>query len=203
MLPEQLTLLTVVIFAGRIIVAGVLILAGWLKLKAGAQWFLRQILAYELVKGGPAFLFAYSLPWAEILCGIWLLVGWQTSLATIICFVLLWGFSAAVMSTFLRGRPVDCGCFGQHNHSPSGRNRWTIIYRNLGLMGGLLIVYIARDRLFPLSLEGWLNEWRNFDVAVAKLLTLVWVCSLIITLCLQWFVDKRLHTEDVLSRATS
>ncbi len=78
---------------------------------------------------------AKGLPWAEIICGVWLMIGFLTPLASLISFILLWGFTAAVVSTFLRGKRVDCGCFGQQINPQTNRTRWTVAYRNLGLMG--------------------------------------------------------------------
>ncbi|HET7091251.1 MAG TPA: hypothetical protein VFL17_21665 [Anaerolineae bacterium] len=37
------------IFFGRLLVGVVLVLAGALKLKAGSRWFLKTLLAYDLV----------------------------------------------------------------------------------------------------------------------------------------------------------
>lgn len=44
-------LITIGLILGRLLVGGMLVLAGVLKLKAGSRWFLQQILAYELVRG--------------------------------------------------------------------------------------------------------------------------------------------------------
>jgi uncharacterized membrane protein YphA (DoxX/SURF4 family) len=140
--------------AGRLIVGSILILAGWLKLKAGSEWFFRQILAYELVKGKPARWLAKSLPWAEILCGLWLLFGLFLPLAAIVTFFLLWGFTAIIVLTLLRGKRVDCGCFGRSANFHTKQARLTIAYRNLGLIGLLFIVLRDNNEW---SIDTWLG----------------------------------------------
>jgi uncharacterized membrane protein YphA (DoxX/SURF4 family) len=124
-------LLTVGLTLGRVLVGGMLLLAGLLKFKAGSRWFLQQILAYELVKGKIAWLLAQGLPWSEICLGILLLVGFMTPLVVIMSFALLCGFTAAVVSTFWRSKPVDCGCFGRRINTQAHQTRWKIAYRNL------------------------------------------------------------------------
>lgn len=193
---DQSFLLNTLLILGRLLVGGILVLAGVLKLKAGSRWFLGQILAYELVKGKTALLLAKGLPWAEIICGVWLMIGFLTPLASLISFILLWGFTAAVVSTFLRGKRVDCGCFGQQINPQTNRTRWTVAYRNLGLMGILLLIHIADT--IPLSIDQWLNEQSYFIGyvgSVARPLTVIWSCSLVLAVSLQWFVQKRVYSN--------
>jgi uncharacterized membrane protein YphA (DoxX/SURF4 family) len=194
--------LNILLFGGRLLVGAMLVLAGVLKLKAGSQWFLRQILAYDLVKGKTAFLLAKGLPWAEILCGFLLMIGFLSPLVSLMSFILLWGFTATVVSTFLRDRPADCGCFGRNTNSQTKRVRWTVVYRNLGLMGTLLIISIADVN--PLSIDVWSNGWfyrSDLASAIWGVLTVIWSCSLVLALILQRIVQKRLHLDHKLHLA--
>jgi len=65
---------------GRLLVGGLLLLAGLLKYRAGVQWFWQHILDYKLIKGRPAHLLARGLPGIENLCGVLLLLGLFTPL---------------------------------------------------------------------------------------------------------------------------
>lgn len=146
--------LTILLVLIRLLVGGMLVLAGLLKLKAGPHWFLQQILAYDLVKGKMAWWLAWWLPWAEILCGVMLIAGLFTQLVAVFSFALLWGFTAAVISTFLRGKPVDCGCFGRKTNTTSEQARWTVAYRNITLMGLLIATYCFAPKL---AVDTWLS----------------------------------------------
>ncbi|MBX3058943.1 MAG: DoxX family membrane protein [Anaerolineae bacterium] len=187
---------------GRFIVGGLLVLAGLLKLKAGPRWFLRQILAYEVVKGRTAWLLARGLPWAEIVCGVLLMAGLLTPLAAVATFVLLWAFTAVVISTFWRGKPVDCGCFGHRTHPQTQKARWTIVYRNLILMGLLVAIYGYPP---PLSVDAWLNSplyQPDNSILAAAWLVLFWLALLFAAVALQWWVYRQGNGRH-LSQATS
>lgn len=194
---EDSLVVEVSLVTGRLVVGGMLVIAGVLKYKAGYRWFLRQILAYDLVKGKVAVLLAQGLPWAEILCGVLLMVGFLTPLVTVVSLALLWGFTAIVLSTFLRGKSVDCGCFGpvrQRNQIP-----WRVAYRNLTLTVLLLFIYVFGPSSF--SLDTWLEQrsYPQIDPAAItkQWLILAWMGMLVITACLQglWQVRfaKRTH----------
>lgn len=177
---------------GRLFVGGMLALAGALKLKAGPRWFLRQILAYELVRGKTAWTLARGLPWVEILCGVFLVVGWQTPLLSLFGFVLLWGFSAAVASTFLRGKTIGCGCFGWRHDARTSQARWTIVYRNLALMGILLVLFTYGAG--PLSVDAWWHTWlghTDLTASAARWLLTGWSGSLALAIILQGVLRLR------------
>jgi len=174
----QFWLITGGLIFGRLLVGGMLVLAGVLKLKAGSRWFLQQILAYQLVKERMAWLLARGLPWAEIVCGVLLIVGLLTPLVAVVSFALLWGFTAAVVSTFLRGKPVDCGCFGRVTNPQTQKARWTVAYRNLTLMALLIVVYSFAP---VLAVDSWLSGWFyqfNPGTKLQAALAVLWLISL-------------------------
>lgn len=188
---NQTLLLVVGLVTGRLLVGGMLILAGVLKLKAGPRWFLQQILAYELVKGRVAWLLARGLPWAEIVCGFLLIVGLLTPFVAVMSFALLWGFTAAVVSTFLRGKPVDCGCFGRTANPQAQKARWTVAYRNLTLMALLIVVYSFAP---VLAVDNWLSGWFykfNPDTRVQAGLAGLWLISLLSVPIIRWWIQER------------
>lgn len=188
-------LLELILTAGRLFVGGVLIIAGLLKLKAGSHWFLQNILAYSLVKGKSAVLLARWLPWVEILCGGLLLIGLMIPLITVISFTLLLGFTLVVISTFLRGRPVNCGCFGQKTDSKSTQIRWAVVYRNLMLTGILVLIYLGGTT--SASIDAWLinstpyQQYLNFTMSTTGWLAVFWGSSLAFTICTQTLARNR------------
>jgi uncharacterized membrane protein YphA (DoxX/SURF4 family) len=199
-MDDQSFILGASIILGRLLVGGMLVLAGVLKLKAGPHWFLQQLLAYELIKGKTAWLLARGLPLVEILYGILLIVGFLIPLVVVLSFVLLWGFTAAVISTFFRGKPVDCGCFGRRNNPKAHQARWTVAYRNLSLM--VVLAAISTANITSLSLDTLLNNWRYYSPIAAKWLITIWVGSLILTIGLQIWTRRRLIPGDSVNQTT-
>lgn len=94
------------------------------------------------------------------------------------------------MRTYLRDKPVDCGCFGQS--TKVSRARWTLVYRNIILMGLLLPVYAFDGG--NLSVDAGLKLWLNNagqDGLMQTWLVAVWIMSLAIVLALQVLTRKR------------
>lgn len=178
------------ILFGRILVGLTLVVAGALKLKAGSRWFLKSLLAYDLVRGKTAALLSKGLPWLEVACGFLLVLGFFTPFAALTSFVILLIFTSAVTSAIVRDKPVDCGCFGRS--TKVSRARWTLVYRNIVLMGLLLPVYAFGGG--NLSVDAGLKLWLN-NVGPAGLmqtwLVVVWIMSLVIVLALQALTRKR------------
>jgi uncharacterized membrane protein YphA (DoxX/SURF4 family) len=97
--------------AARLILAGVLLVAGGLKVgdpdqAAGA------VQAYRLLPPAVGEIVGYALPVFEIAIGILLLIGLGTRIAAGITAVLMVVFILGVASAWARGLRIDCGCFG-------------------------------------------------------------------------------------------
>lgn len=179
------------IVLGRAVVGLTFVLAGVLKVKAGSQWFLKTILAYNLVHGKAAVLLSKGLPWVEIACGVFLVLGFFTPPVTVASFVVLLSFTSALASAILRDKPVNCGCFGQSTQV--NRMRWTLVYRNIVLMGLLLPVYTFGWS--SLSVDAWLKMWpphNSRDALTQAWLIATWVISVAVTMGLQTLTRKRI-----------
>ena len=124
-------------FAFRIVLAGVLLYAGLIKLfepHAARD----AILAYRLLPISWAPLLGYALPLAEVLLGLVLLTGFFTRLAALSSSILMLLFIGGIISVWVRGYSIDCGCFGGGGDiSPEGRaSRYTQeIIRDFGFAG--------------------------------------------------------------------
>lgn len=189
MVEQSLDVSAALLTSGRLLVGSMFLLAGLLKYKAGLHWFWQQILDYQLIKGKPARLLARSLPGLEILCGSMLLIGLFTPFVVVISFMLLGGFIAAVSSTLWRGRAVGCGCFGRRTHSSTQQAQWTITYRNLGLMGLLLLLY----RFGPgyVALDAWLWPVSIPNTQLLFWLVLLWGLLVVSIVWLKRTMQKR------------
>jgi uncharacterized membrane protein YphA (DoxX/SURF4 family) len=100
-----------VLFAFRVIVGGLFIWAGVLKI-ADPIDFAANIQNYRITSHDLSFLVALILPWLEVLCGLFLIAGVLKRASSFLISLMLAGFIILVLVTVLRGIDVDCGCFG-------------------------------------------------------------------------------------------
>lgn len=123
--------------ACRIVPAGVLLVAGGLKI-LDPEGSRTAILAYRIIPPDLATGLAFLLPAFEIVLGIMLLIGFATRWAGLATALLMGLFVAGIASVWMRGYSIDCGCFGGGGEAdPEGKTwRYTSeILRDLLLMG--------------------------------------------------------------------
>jgi uncharacterized membrane protein YphA (DoxX/SURF4 family) len=137
----------------RIVLAGVLLYAGGVKLiePHGAR---DAIMAYRIFPPAWAPVMGYALPLLEIALGLFLLVGLFIRLSAIITALLMFAFVAGIISVWVRGYSIDCGCFGGGGDiSPAGRAaRYTQeIVRDLVFTGMGLWLFVWPRSLYSLE----------------------------------------------------
>lgn len=98
----------------RVVLGAVFVISGFQKLTAPYQNFAAVIEKFEVLQGPSVSWLAQTLPWAEWLLGVFLILGlWERlSLAG------LWGmntvFIGILSSALIRKLPIQsCGCFGE------------------------------------------------------------------------------------------
>lgn len=129
----------------RIVVGGVLVVAGALKV-ADPQASVTAVRAYELLPDGAATVVGWGLPFVEIVLGVLLVAGYAVRPAALATGVLLVVFVAAVASAAARGLSIDCGCFGGGGSVPAGETAYAVeIVRDLGLLA-LTVWLVARPQ---------------------------------------------------------
>jgi putative oxidoreductase len=126
------------LLAARLILGGVFVLAGALKLRDPVT-FTNDIANYQL---WPALapLLAAVLPALEVVVGVALLAlgaRWRRSAALCAAGMMV-VFTAAASSALARGLDVSCGCFG--SASGSGTIGWLTIARDVGLIAAAAVV---------------------------------------------------------------
>lgn len=143
----------VIPITGRILVGGVLLIAGVAKIRAGESRFLKDILAYDLLPQWASYLLARWLPWVEVLTGVLLIAGLFAPFAAIAGFGLLLVFAGAVGLALWRGKEINCGCFGTAH---TAKAQWRIVYRNLALMATILPSLANNEKWLALFDVAWL-----------------------------------------------
>ena len=99
-------------FLFRLILGGVLLVAGALKVSdpyASAT----SVRAYQILPVDLANFLGFVLPFAEVVIGIFLIVGIWVRLNAIAGGALMVMFIIAIGQAWARGISLDCGCFGK------------------------------------------------------------------------------------------
>jgi uncharacterized membrane protein YphA (DoxX/SURF4 family) len=127
--------------AARVLVGGVLVVAGGLKLPdpAAAE---RAVRAYRLLSEGLVPAAAFGLPVLEIAVGLALLAGVFVRTAAVVSAVLLAGYIAAIGSVWARGLSIDCGCFGGGGQVAAGSTNYA---GEIARDAALLLVALAQS----------------------------------------------------------
>jgi putative oxidoreductase len=100
-----------IIIAFRLVVGGVFTWAGVSKI-IDPLGFAQSIANYRVFPQVISFFLALVLPWIEIICGVFLILGIFRSASALFLSGLLAVFLVLTIVTIIRGIDIDCGCFG-------------------------------------------------------------------------------------------
>jgi uncharacterized membrane protein YphA (DoxX/SURF4 family) len=118
----------------RLVVAGVLLVAGALKVVEPAS-SVTAVRAYQLLPEWLVSPVGWGLPFLELALGLLLIGGLFTRAAALAAGVLFVLFIVAVASAAARGLSIDCGCFGGGGEVAPGETQYTAeIVRDIGLV---------------------------------------------------------------------
>jgi len=95
----------------RLILGVVLIVAGALKVTSPAV-SARAVNAFQILPYDVARYVGYALPVVEILVGVLLVTGLFTRMSAAVGGLLMLAFLVGIISAWVRGLNIDCGCFG-------------------------------------------------------------------------------------------
>lgn len=97
----------------RFVLASVFLVAGFAKLLSRGE-FAVAVQNYQLLSARASQPIGRLLPPLELVCGVLLFVGLGVRLVSSAVALLLLVFAGAVAINLIRGREIDCGCFGAH-----------------------------------------------------------------------------------------
>jgi uncharacterized membrane protein YphA (DoxX/SURF4 family) len=136
----------VITLLARLILGGVLLVAGGLKVFKPAE-SANAVAAYKLMPTELAHLIGYALPWLEVAIGLLLIIGLLVRPAAVLSGLIMIVFIGAIASVWARGMLIDCGCFGGGGEidpslaSEVRMNYFIEIMRDLGLALAALYLY--------------------------------------------------------------
>jgi uncharacterized membrane protein YphA (DoxX/SURF4 family) len=136
----------------RMVLGAVFIYASWDKILHPEQ-FARSVMYYKILPPESVNLLAIILPWLELVCGIFLLLGLFTNGSILVTAFMITVFLVAISSALIRGIDISCGCF-----SSNGTNRINILYllRDMTLFAFALQIFLYDRRI--LSLDNLINR---------------------------------------------
>ncbi len=106
-----------------------------------------RILPYFLVNRS-----AITLPWVEMLFGLFLVFGFRVKAASLATTILLAVFLSAILSAWARHIDISCGCFGTGAGSPP--ISWHEVVRDALFLAMSLFVYLRRRPAPPIPRIG-------------------------------------------------
>ena len=138
--------------AARLVVGGVWVVAGLLKLPEPAE-NVRAVRAYQLLPESLVPTVGYALPIVEMLVGGCLLLGLLTRVNAVLSALLLAVFIVGISAAWARGLEIECGCFGGGGgpaESATAKYPWELA-RDFGLL--LLSGWLIWRPRTPMSLD--------------------------------------------------
>ena len=130
----------------RLAFGGLFVYAGGVKLldPLGLVSFTDDIRAFHILPDPWVGWLAMTLPWFEIFCGIAVIVGPLRQGGLVLLNLCLLVFLGALISAWVRGLDVSCGCFG---HADAHASLLEMILRDLGLLVvGFWLLACSRTR---------------------------------------------------------
>jgi uncharacterized membrane protein YphA (DoxX/SURF4 family) len=133
----------------RVLLGGIFIYAGYVKLVEPWQLFAAGIADYEVVPLWAAKFLAHTLPWFEVLVGLMLVVGRWMRVSSVSISLLLLVFFSLMVRAFVGGKEINCGCFG-----PNELISWKTLVRDGSMLAASLFVTFFAFRKPPTSSPG-------------------------------------------------
>lgn len=111
--------------------------------------FVLTVLRYDVLPQRIAVYVARVVPVTELIVGLFLITGAAGRTGAVAATVLAGGFSIGVGANLLRGRDIDCGCFGAGGRPLS---RSTLLLDAVMIVGAAALLVTARGWATP---EDW------------------------------------------------
>ncbi len=105
--------------------------------------FARSIWYYHMVPGSLINLMAIVLPWVELICGVFMIIGVYYRGAVFLINLMMVMFILALSSAIARGINIDCGCFKAAE--ASSESAWQALYFDLVMFPFTLWLFFSRS----------------------------------------------------------
>jgi len=142
--------MNVAVLVARILIGGLLLVAGVLKAHDGPAANAAAVAAYRILPPMLVAPLGVALPFFEIFLGAYLVGGLFTRIAAYVATAQFLLFAGAVASLVVRQIPANCGCFGSGVNTPPS---WGHVAVDVAL--ALVAFGIARFAPGALAVDRW------------------------------------------------
>jgi hypothetical protein len=119
--------------------------------------FALNVVEYGLMPAWGVNLWALVLPWAELVCGLFLILGIRTRAAATLIGGMNLIFIVGLVNAILMGLPINCGCVGEAGEPVN----WWKVAKNTGMLLMAVQIFLY-DRFFVLDRGGFI--WREREI---------------------------------------
>ena len=119
--------------------------------------FAMNVVDYQLMPYWGVNLWALILPWAELVAGLFLILGIRTRTAAIFIGAMNIMFIVGLVNAILHGYPINCGCVGETGEPVN----WWKVLKNVAMLLMTVQIFFF-DRLFVLDRGGFV--WRESKI---------------------------------------
>lgn len=99
---------------------------------SGVEVFMKDVANFRIVGEPWDVVIAYSLPWLELLVGLCLVLHIQQRGAALLATLMTVVFLGAIISAWMRGIDLHCGCFGKSTEAVKYPQKITQLVLQLG-----------------------------------------------------------------------
>ena len=128
------------------LIVGITFLYASLDKIAHPDQFARIVYNYKILPGFLINIFAITLPWMELFCGLFLILGLFIESSSLLISFLSIIFAIALSINLLRGIDIACGCFTTDPNAIK-EGAWLLIRDLVLLLMSLQILFFNRDFL--------------------------------------------------------
>ena len=139
--------------AGRVLLGAIFISFALSKILRPAVFAL-NVVDYDITPAWGVNLWTLILPWAELMVGLFLILGIRTRAAATLIGAMNIVFIVGLVNAILHHMPINCGCVGEVGEPVN----WWKVTKNVGMLVMCIQIFLY-DRLLVLDRGGFI--WRD------------------------------------------
>lgn len=134
------------VLVARLLIGGLFIYASFHKV-IDPEAFAQSVRNYLILPPEWTNIVALTLPWIELLVGVFLIIGFQTRPSALIVSGLMCVFIGALSYAYYIGLDINCGCFSSSSSAEGRITVLTLLRDSILLPVALFILFADRGEL--------------------------------------------------------